>query len=71
MCSSDLDDRVNSSTKVANLSFGLMREHLAQTKSRLYSESAKMSIEELADAMNLSQGAKEHLFPKKDRKSVV
>ena len=23
-----------------------------------------MSVEELADAMNLSQGAKEHLFPK-------
>lgn len=41
-----------------------MREHLSQTKSRLYNESAKMSVEELASAMNLSQGAKEHLFPK-------
>jgi len=58
------DDRVNSNAKVDNLSFALMREHLSETKSRLYNESAKMSIEELADAMNLSQGAKEHLFPK-------
>jgi len=58
------DDRVNSNAKIDDLNFGLMREHLAQTKSRLYAESAKMSLEELADAMNLSQGAKEHLFPK-------
>ena len=58
------DDRVNSNAKIDDLNFGLMREHLAQTKSRLYTESAKMNIEELADAMNLSQGAKEHLFPK-------
>ncbi|MCK5543305.1 MAG: winged helix-turn-helix transcriptional regulator, partial [Desulfobacterales bacterium] len=33
-------------------------------KSKLYQESASMSVEELADKMNLSQGAKEHLFPK-------
>ena len=58
------DDRVNSKAKVDDLNFALMREHLSQTKSRLYSESSKMSIEELAAAMNLSQGAKEHLFPK-------
>jgi len=58
------DDRVNSNAKINDLNFGFMREHLAQTKSRLYNESSKMSVEELADAMNLSQGAKEHLFPK-------
>ncbi|HHE64709.1 MAG TPA: hypothetical protein ENL09_01675 [Bacteroidetes bacterium] len=58
------DDRVNSNAKVDDLNFALMREHLSQTKSRLYNESVKMSVEELANAMNLSQGAKEHLFPK-------
>ena len=58
------DDRVNSNAKIDDLNFALMREHLSETKSRLYNESAKMSVEELADAMNLSQGAKEHLFPK-------
>lgn len=58
------DDRVNSNAKMDDLSFALMREHLSETKSRLYKESAKMSIEELAEAMNLCQGAKEHLFPK-------
>ena len=58
------DDRVNNSAKIDDLNFALMREHLFQTKSKLYNESAKMSVEELADAMNLSQGAKEHLFPK-------
>ncbi len=58
------DDRVNNSARIDDLNFALMREHLSQTKSKLYNESAKMSVEELADAMNLSQGAKEHLFPK-------
>ena len=58
------DDRVNSHTEIDELSFALMREHLSKTKSKLYQESASMSVEELADKMNLSQGAKEHLFPK-------
>ena len=58
------DDRVNSLTNIDELSFALMREHLSKTKSKLYKESASMSVEELADKMNLSQGAKEHLFPK-------
>ncbi len=58
------DDRVNSNAKVANLDFALMREHLSKTKSKLYSESAAMSVEELAKHMNLCQGADEHLFPK-------
>ncbi|MCK5099064.1 MAG: winged helix-turn-helix transcriptional regulator, partial [Desulfobacteraceae bacterium] len=49
---------------IDELSFALMREHLSKTKSKLYQESASMSVEELADKMNLSQGAKEHLFPK-------
>ena len=38
------DDRVNSNAKIDDLSFGLMREHLSQTKSRLYTESTKMSV---------------------------
>lgn len=58
------DDRVYTHASVKDLSFSLMREHLEKTKSKLYSESASMSVEELAEKMNLSQGAKEHLFPK-------
>ncbi len=58
------DDRVNTHASVNDLNFGLMREHLYQTKSKLYSESAAMEVEELAEAMNLCQGAEEHRFPK-------
>ncbi|WP_330442280.1 RNA-binding domain-containing protein [Flavobacterium sp. C4GT6] len=58
------DDRVNSQAKVSDLSFALMRDHLEKTKSKLYEDSLRMSIEELAQQMNLSQGTKEHLFPK-------
>ena len=58
------DDRLNTQASVGDLSFPLMREHLYRTKSKLYSESASMSVEELAQAMNLCEGAKEHLFPK-------
>ena len=58
------DDRVNSSAKVSELNYGLMREHLEKTKSKLYEESVKMNVEELAEKMNLSQGKEEHLFPK-------
>lgn len=58
------DDRVNQQAKISDLSFALMREHLEKTKSKLFDESARMSVEELAQQMNLSQGANEHLFPK-------
>lgn len=58
------DDRVNQQAKVSDLSFALMREHLEKTKSKLFNESARMSVEDLANQMNLSQGSKEHLFPK-------
>lgn len=58
------DDRVSTHVNIEDLSFSLMREHLEKTKSKLYTESAFMSIEELAEKMNLSQGANEHLFPK-------
>ncbi len=58
------DDRVNTHASINDLNFGLMREHLYQTKSKLYSESATMKVEELAEAMNLCQGAEEHRFPK-------
>ncbi len=59
-----LDDRVCTQAKVEELNFGLLREHLYQIKSRLFEESATMSVEELAHAMNLCEGADEHLFPK-------
>jgi ATP-dependent DNA helicase RecG len=58
------DDRVNTQANIDQLSFALMREHLSKIKSKLYSESASMSVEELAKAMNLCEGADEHLFPK-------
>jgi ATP-dependent DNA helicase RecG len=58
------DDRVNTHAVVDDLSFALMREHLARTKSKLYTESATQSIDQLALAMNLCEGAKEHQFPK-------
>jgi len=58
------DDRVNTHANVNDMSFSLLREHLEKTKSRLYEESNIMTVEELAEKMNLSQGAKEHLFPK-------
>ena len=41
-----------------------MREHLEETKSKLYEESENISVQDLAEKMNLSQGANEHLFPK-------
>ncbi len=58
------DDRVNHTASVQDLSKTLMQEHLLETNSKLYAESDGMSIEELAEKMNLCQGAKEHLFPK-------
>jgi ATP-dependent DNA helicase RecG len=58
------DDRVNQLAKTSDLSFALMREHLEKTKSKLFNESARMSVEELAQQMNLCQGTNEHLFPK-------
>lgn len=58
------DDRPNSLADFNDLDFGLMREHLAHTKSRLYDESKSMSLEELARSMNLCEGASEHLFPR-------
>jgi ATP-dependent DNA helicase RecG len=58
------DDRVNHTASVQDLSKSLMQEHLMETNSRLYAESENMGVEELAEKMNLCQGAKEHLFPK-------
>ncbi len=58
------DDRLNQNASVKDLDFGLMRQHLSETGSRLFDDSAGMSIEELAEKMNLSAGADEHLFPK-------
>ncbi len=58
------DDRVNTFTGIENISFDLMREHLAKIKSKLFNESAGMTVAELATAMNLCEGTQEHLFPK-------
>jgi ATP-dependent DNA helicase RecG len=58
------DDRVNTFASVADLSKSLMREHLEEIQSKLYAESENMSVQDLAERMNLSQGAHEHLFPK-------
>ncbi len=58
------DDRVNTFASISELSKSLMREHLEEINSRLYAESENMTVQELAEKMNLSQGANEHLFPK-------
>jgi ATP-dependent DNA helicase RecG len=58
------DDRINHDATVHDLSKNLMQEHLLETNSKLYAESEHMLVEELAEKMNLCQGAKEHLFPK-------
>jgi len=58
------DDRVNSKFSVNDLDFGLMREHLAKTESKLFQESVTMTVEQLAENMNLCQGKNEHQFPK-------
>lgn len=58
------DDRVHTFASVNDLSKSLMREHLEEINSRLYEVSEGMSVQELAENMNLSQGANEHLFPK-------
>lgn len=58
------DDRVHTQISVKQLSFGLMRTHLEKTKSKLLDESTSLTIEELAEKMNLCQGAEEHRFPK-------
>lgn len=58
------DDRVNTFASVTDLSKSLMREHLEETNSKLFGESENMTVQELAENMNLSQGTNEHLFPK-------
>jgi ATP-dependent DNA helicase RecG len=58
------DDRPNTKASIEDLSHQLMRKHLKATNSKLYQESKEIEIIELAEKMNLSQGAKEHLFPK-------
>jgi ATP-dependent DNA helicase RecG len=58
------DDRVNTFASVTDLSKSMMREHLEEIHSKLYTESENMTVQELAEHMNLSQGANEHLFPK-------
>jgi ATP-dependent DNA helicase RecG len=58
------DDRVSTIASISDLSKPLMREHLEEINSRLYEDSENMSVQELAEKMNVSQGANEHLFPK-------
>jgi ATP-dependent DNA helicase RecG len=58
------DDRVNSYFTINDLDFGLMREHLSKTGSKLFQESTTMMVDQLAEKMNLCQGTNEHLFPK-------
>lgn len=41
-----------------------MCAHLEEIKSKLYTESETISLADLSNAMNLSQGSSEHLFPK-------
>ena len=58
------DDRVNTFASINDLNKSLMCAHLEEIKSKLYTESETISLADLSNAMNLSQGSSEHLFPK-------
>jgi ATP-dependent DNA helicase RecG len=58
------DDRANTFFKVEELDLYLMQQHLYHIKSKLYIDDVSKNLRELAYNMNLTEGAKEHLFPK-------
>jgi ATP-dependent DNA helicase RecG len=58
------DDRINNQAKLSDIDVGLIREHLQEIKSKLFDESLKMPLEDLARQMNLAEGSSENIFPK-------
>lgn len=57
------DDRVNNQAKIDDFDLSLIQSHLQEVKSELYSESTKMSLEDLAKAMYIAKGPNEDLRP--------
>lgn len=64
--SSDIpfDDRPNLAAEIADLDVGLMRAHLKETGSDLYSYSLTMTAEQIAKDMQLLDGPPERLRPR-------
>ena len=58
------DDRLNSQTSIDSLSLTLVQQHLKEIGSRLYEESSALKHREVCERMNLTEGAKEHTYPK-------
>jgi ATP-dependent DNA helicase RecG len=57
------DDRINYKTTINDLDLGLIQAYLQEIKSGLYAESTKMTISDLARAMNIAKGPNELLRP--------
>jgi len=57
------DDRVNQEATIEDLDLGLIQAYLRQVKSELYEESFRMSIADLARAMQIARGPKEYFLP--------
>ena len=57
------DDRPNLLASTEDLSLGLMREHLKEIKSSLYVHSSKMSLEDIAESLQLVGGPPEGKKP--------
>lgn len=58
------DDRPNLAAEVADLDIGLLREHLKETGSELYEYSLNMDVREIAESMQLLDGADENVKPR-------
>lgn len=58
------DDRVNHKANVTDISFGLLQQHLSSIGSRLFDESARLSLVALCRQMNLVEGPYEYILPK-------
>lgn len=58
------DDRAGFSACMEDLDISLMQEHLKKTKSSLFYSSPSMTIEDLAEKMNLLQHGNDKIYPK-------
>ena len=58
------DDRINPHAEISDLNASLMIEHLRTVESELYNLAADMSLEEIAESMNLLGGPSEMRIPR-------
>lgn len=58
------DDQINHRAKITDLNLTLIRAYLAEIKSDLTEESAKIPFSELCRSMNIAEGPNEYLKPK-------